>query len=140
MKTVTLKRYEIRNTDSVLLTVIEAASLSQAKIKAERRYGRKRIGTVIAARGHIRRPRRTFSTGNGNLSGENSMARKSTLGQRIKLRREKLDQGVATLAEKIGIHRVYLYEIEADEKTPSLDMLGRIADALGCTIGDLTDG
>ncbi|MGM0535208.1 MAG: helix-turn-helix domain-containing protein [Pseudomonadota bacterium] len=42
------------------------------------------------------------------------------------------------LAEKAGISQGYLSEIESGKKSGSLDVLKRIADALGVELGDLT--
>ncbi len=43
------------------------------------------------------------------------------------------------LAKKVGIHRVYLAQIEASSKTPSLHTLERLAKALGVKVTDLLD-
>ena len=49
--------------------------------------------------------------------------------------KKKLTQ--SQLAEKIGISRAYLAEIELGTKTPSLDVAKRICQVLKVKIGDL---
>ena len=43
------------------------------------------------------------------------------------------------LARKVGVHRVYIAQIEAQTKTPSLGMLERLAKALGVRVTRLLE-
>ena len=61
------------------------------------------------------------------------------LGRRVKAQREARRMTQEALAKKVGIHRVYLAQIEASSKTPSLHTLERLAKALGVKVTDLLD-
>lgn len=41
------------------------------------------------------------------------------------------------LATKLGITQAYMSMLESDKKTPDLDLLDALSDALGCTVVDL---
>lgn len=58
-------------------------------------------------------------------------------GKRVaELRRAKgLSQEV--FADKCGIHRTYIGAVERGEKSPTLNTVAKIADALGITIKEL---
>ena len=43
----------------------------------------------------------------------------------------------AVLAERAGVHRIYIEQIEAATKVPSLGTLEKIAKALGVKVGRL---
>lgn len=62
------------------------------------------------------------------------------LGAKIKARREKqgLSQGV--LAERSGIHRTYVSQVENGHKNVTISLLARISTALGTTPSALTQG
>jgi transcriptional regulator with XRE-family HTH domain len=63
-----------------------------------------------------------------------------TLARRIREEREKCGLTLDELAEKAGISKTYLWELENDKKgtkKPSADVLLRIAKALSLTIADL---
>jgi len=45
----------------------------------------------------------------------------------------------AKLAELAGVHRIYIAQIEAATKVPSLKTLEKIADALGVKVGRLLE-
>ncbi len=58
------------------------------------------------------------------------------IGYRIKqIRSSKGLQGIQ-LAEKVGITNVYLSYIENGSKTPTIDTLRKICDALGVTLAE----
>jgi transcriptional regulator with XRE-family HTH domain len=57
----------------------------------------------------------------------------------VKHLRQRRKMTQAQLAEKAGIHRIYVAHIEAATKTPSLAMLERLAKALGVKVGKLLD-
>jgi transcriptional regulator with XRE-family HTH domain len=55
----------------------------------------------------------------------------------IKRLREDRNLTQAALASKAKVHRVYVAQIEARTKTPSLAVLERIAKALGVPVTEL---
>lgn len=58
--------------------------------------------------------------------------------KRIRLQKQLSQPG---LAEKSGVSKGYVYMLESGEMTnPTLDILQKIAEALDCTIADLTGG
>ena len=64
------------------------------------------------------------------------------LGMKIKRRREELDMTQAALAEKVGISRVHLANIESADtskhhRSPSLATLEKIAKALRVKVTEL---
>jgi transcriptional regulator with XRE-family HTH domain len=65
----------------------------------------------------------------------------STLGQKIKLRREQLNISLNQLSEKSGVAKGYLWEIEDDRNSerirPSANTIFKIAEALGTSAADL---
>lgn len=62
------------------------------------------------------------------------------LGENLRYWRERRGMDVAQLAEKSGLSRTYIYEIENGVKNnPALDKLRSIAAALGITLADLFD-
>lgn len=61
------------------------------------------------------------------------------LGMMIKQRRRKLNMTQAELAKKAKVHRIYLAQIEARTKIPSLPALERIATALGVKLARLLE-
>ncbi len=58
---------------------------------------------------------------------------------RVKRWRTKRQLTQQALADKVGIHRVYLAQLEAGTKTPSLRTLQRLAKALRVKVADLLD-
>jgi transcriptional regulator with XRE-family HTH domain len=61
------------------------------------------------------------------------------LGMTIKRLRERRKLTQEVLAERAGIHRVYLAQIEAGTKTPSIPTLEKLAAALGVKPGRLLE-
>jgi transcriptional regulator with XRE-family HTH domain len=53
---------------------------------------------------------------------------------RVKRLRQKKNLTQATLAERVGVHRIYIAQIEAGTKTPSLPTLAKLAKALGVPV------
>ncbi len=65
---------------------------------------------------------------------------RTALGRRIKTLRESHREGrwsQQTLADRSGLDRSFLAEIETDKANPTVDTLGKIADALGVSIAEL---
>jgi transcriptional regulator with XRE-family HTH domain len=59
---------------------------------------------------------------------------------RVKKRREALSMTQEQLAEKSGVDVQTIIAYESNETTSSLDMLERLASALGCSVADLHPG
>jgi transcriptional regulator with XRE-family HTH domain len=51
-----------------------------------------------------------------------------------------MGETLATLSEKAAISLPYMSDVERGTRLPSLDVLARIADALGCLATDLLAG
>jgi transcriptional regulator with XRE-family HTH domain len=63
-----------------------------------------------------------------------------SLAKKIREERKKADLTLDELADKAGLSKTYLWELEQDEdgvKRPSAEVVLRIADALSLTIADL---
>ncbi|MFY0639363.1 helix-turn-helix domain-containing protein [Maricaulis maris] len=55
-----------------------------------------------------------------------------------KYRREK-EWSQEELAHQAGVHRTYISGVERLVRNPTITIVGRIAGALGVTVGDLVD-
>jgi transcriptional regulator with XRE-family HTH domain len=68
-------------------------------------------------------------------------ARKTDIRHRfgfaVRLRREQLNLTQEDLAEKAGIHRTYLSDIERGSRNPSLINIDRIATSLALSLAEL---
>jgi transcriptional regulator with XRE-family HTH domain len=62
---------------------------------------------------------------------------KLTFGERVRRRRDSLGITQEALAQKIGIHRPVLSDIETGQHSPTLRTIERVASALGLTVGQL---
>lgn len=62
-----------------------------------------------------------------------------TLPARLRELRTRLDISQAALADRAGVHVNQVALIERGERSPSLDVAGRIADALGVLVDCLRD-
>lgn len=72
----------------------------------------------------------------GNTAGDNG----GTLAERLRKLRDQLELSLDDVAEKAGISKTYLWELERDTggtKKPSADVLLRIAKALSTTLAEL---
>jgi transcriptional regulator with XRE-family HTH domain len=58
------------------------------------------------------------------------------LGSRIKQLRAHLKLSQEELADRAGMHWSYLSDLERGRQTPTLDMVNRLARALGVTLSD----
>ena len=63
--------------------------------------------------------------------------RRHELGKTIRTARERSGLSQRQLALMAGSNQSYIWEIETGRVSPSIDALCRIADALGCRVGDL---
>jgi transcriptional regulator with XRE-family HTH domain len=62
----------------------------------------------------------------------------TTIGERIRARRDEANLSLAELARRVGISKGYLHNLESgDAASPSAEILFRIANELGTTIADL---
>ena len=59
------------------------------------------------------------------------------LGMMLKRLRQKRGLTQEALAKKVKVHRVYIAKIEAQDRTPSLRMLERLAKALKVDASEL---
>jgi transcriptional regulator with XRE-family HTH domain len=58
---------------------------------------------------------------------------------RVKRLRKQRDLTQAALAKRVGVHRIYVAQIEAGTKTPSLSTLAKLAKALGVPVTALLE-
>ncbi|TMK99471.1 MAG: helix-turn-helix domain-containing protein [Actinobacteria bacterium] len=61
-------------------------------------------------------------------------------GERLRREREKAAMSLAQLADASGISKPYLVRLENEPSNPSLELLGRLAEALDVTVADLLGG
>ena len=64
-------------------------------------------------------------------------ARRFQLGQEIRRQRQLQNLTLAQLGEMAGSNYTYVWELEKGKKSPTVDTLCRIADALGMDVRDL---
>jgi transcriptional regulator with XRE-family HTH domain len=64
----------------------------------------------------------------------------STLGSRVRSRRQRLGWTLKDLADKTDLSVPYLSDIERGNVNPTLETLTTLADALDMTLGALVDG
>ena len=62
-----------------------------------------------------------------------------TIAKNVKRLREKRGLTQEVLAAKVDIHRVHLARIEPAVRTPSVDMLEKLAKALKVKVGELVE-
>ncbi len=68
---------------------------------------------------------------------KNSQRNRKQLGLAIRRRRDELSVSQEGLAEIIGCHRNYVGYLERGEQNVTIDMLSRVAKALGCTVREI---
>ena len=66
--------------------------------------------------------------------------RQIELGDRIRRHRERLGLSQEGLAYEADINRTYIASLEAGQRNPSLDLMARLAKALGIDLGELVKG
>ena len=66
-----------------------------------------------------------------------SQRNRKQLGLAIRRHRDVIDISQEGLAEIIGCHRNYVGLLERGEQNVTIDMLTRVAKALGCTVTEL---
>ncbi|WP_236885859.1 helix-turn-helix domain-containing protein, partial [Dietzia massiliensis] len=75
-----------------------------------------------------------------HMSDVDDEAIQERLGAKIKARREKQGLSQGALAERSGIHRTYVNQVEHGRKNVTIALLARISAALGTTPSVLTQG
>jgi len=73
-------------------------------------------------------------------TGKGATPRQRALGDRVRAYRNELGLSQEAFAWKAGINRTYIASLEAGQRNPSLDLVCRIAKALGVNAADLTEG
>lgn len=66
-----------------------------------------------------------------------SVSDRRRLGVAVRQRRKRLGMSQERFAEKVDCHRNYIGLVERGEQNITIDMLGRIARGLGCSVADL---
>lgn len=64
-------------------------------------------------------------------------AAKALFGVRLRLAREGMGLSQELLAEKAGLHRTYIGQVERGERNISVDSMERLADAVGLQLWDM---
>ena len=60
-----------------------------------------------------------------------------TFGDRLRRERDKAGMSLSQLSQATGISKPYLVRLENEPSNPSLELLGRLAEALDVTVADL---
>jgi len=68
---------------------------------------------------------------------KSSQRNRKQLGLAIRRRRDEMGVSQEGLAEIVGCHRNYVGYLERGEQNVTIDMLARVAKALGCTVTDI---
>jgi len=66
--------------------------------------------------------------------------RQVAFGDRVRQHRQRLGWSQETLAYEADINRTYIASLEAGRRNPSLDLMARLAAALGVDLGELVKG
>lgn len=61
-------------------------------------------------------------------------------GQEVRRRRRQLGLSQARLAERTGLHRTYISDMERGGRNITLNVVYRVADGLGVQVADLFPG
>lgn len=59
------------------------------------------------------------------------------MGQRVRKLRQEHGMSQTELAKKVGVGQAHISDIELNHNAPSMDVLVRLAEALGVTVDDL---
>ena len=61
-------------------------------------------------------------------------------GRKLRIARVIADLQQEELAERVGVHQTFISLLENGKRTPTPEMLGKLADALGCDVPAIDDG
>lgn len=64
---------------------------------------------------------------------------KARLGRNLRKHRKALDLSQEAFADLVGIHRTYASDMERGKRNPTIMVVEKVAEALGCSLGDLLD-
>lgn len=73
-------------------------------------------------------------------TGKGMTPRQRLFGDRVRERRLALGFSQEKLALRARVNRTYIGSLETGQRNPSLDLIARLAKALGCDAGDLVRG
>jgi transcriptional regulator with XRE-family HTH domain len=73
-------------------------------------------------------------------TGKGVTPRQRLFGDRVRQRRHELGLSQEALAHRAHLNRTYIGSLETGERNPSLDLIARLAKALGCDAADLVKG
>lgn len=73
-------------------------------------------------------------------TGKGVSARQRLFGDRVRQRRLELGLTQEGLAQAASLNRTYIGSLETGQRNPSLDLIARLAFALGCDAADLVLG
>ena len=59
-----------------------------------------------------------------------------SLGEKLRSLRQKQNLSVEEVSRRSKIHRIAIYTYEQGKRQPTIDNLRKLADALGCTLGE----
>ena len=62
-----------------------------------------------------------------------------SIGEQIKTRRLALSLTQGDLADRSGVSKAMICDVECGKKNPTIRLLGQLANGLGCGISDLLD-
>lgn len=62
-----------------------------------------------------------------------------SLGKRLRTLRKNMGQTQQSLADAVGVSRIYIQALESNRRMPSMKLLNRLAEVLQATVTDLLD-
>lgn len=62
-----------------------------------------------------------------------------SLGRRLRTLRKNMSMTQQSLADEVGVSRIYIQALESNRRTPSMKLLRRLSEALGASITDIVD-
>lgn len=73
-------------------------------------------------------------------TGKGTTPRQRAFGDRVRQYRNQLGLSQEAFAWQAGINRTYIASLEAGQRNPSLDLVCKVAKALGVDAADLVEG
>lgn len=62
-----------------------------------------------------------------------------SLGRRLRTLRKNMGRTQQSLADEVGVSRIYIQALESNRRMPSMKLLHRLAEALQATVADIVD-